>query len=150
MIEVFDGAERVASHARLNGVRGRYSTVTEHMPAGHRHRLQDWSPQRFEQWAATIGPNTVAAIAAILASRKVVEQSNRSCLGVMSLAKKPGGITRLEDTCARALEATASPSYTLIKKLWAGWQPADPPPPASLGDAGFVRGSDYYTQGSQA
>ena len=33
--------------------------------------------------------NTVAAITAILASRAVVEQSFRSCLGVMSLAKNP-------------------------------------------------------------
>jgi len=45
------------------------------------------------------------------------------------------------------LEATPSPSCTLIKKLWATWQPVDPPPVASLGDAGFVRGSGYYGQG---
>lgn len=145
MIEVSDGGERVACHARLNGVRGRYSTLASHMPEGHRHQLADWTPLRFEQWAATIGPNTVAVIQAILASRKVIEQSYRSCLGVMSLAKKPGGIARLEDTCGRALEATPSPSYTLIKKLWAGWQPTDPPPAPSLGEKGFVRGSDYYT-----
>jgi transposase len=146
-VEVFDGSERVACHARLKGVRGRYSTVTEHMPQAHRHRLADWSPQRFEQWAATIGPSCVASIQAILASRKIVEQSYRACLGVMSLAKKPGGMARLEESCRRALEATPSPSYTLIKKLWAAWQPTDPPPVASLGDAGFVRGADYYGQG---
>ena len=146
-IEVFAGTERVACHTRLRGVRGRYSTLTEHMPAGHRHRLTDWTPQRFEQWAATIGPDTVAAIQAILASRKIVEQSYRSCLGVMSLARKPGGMTRLEDSCGRALAATPSPSYTLIKKLWAAWQPGDPPPAASLGDKGFVRGSRYYDGG---
>lgn len=150
-IEVYEGGERVACHARLGGVRGRYQTVASHMPEGHRHRLADWTPQRFEQWAATVGPNTVAAVQAILASRKIVEQSYRSCLGVMSLAKKPGGMIRLEDTCGRALQATPSPSYTLIKKLWAGWQPTDPPPAASLGDAGFVRGSGYYTpDGGQA
>jgi transposase len=146
-IEVFAGTERVACHTRLRGVRGRYSTLTEHMPAGHRHRLADWTPQRFEQWAATIGPDTVAAIQAILASRKIVEQSYRSCLGVMSLARKPGGMARLEDSCGRALAATPSPSYTLIKKLWAAWQPGDPPPAASLGDKGFVRGSRYYDGG---
>ncbi|MFZ5869146.1 MAG: IS21 family transposase [Actinomycetota bacterium] len=146
-VEVFDGGERVACHPRLVGVRGRYQTVTSHMPEGHRHRLADWSPHRFEQWAATIGPNTVAAIRAILASRKIVEQSYRSCLGVLSLANKPGGMTRLEATCQRALGATPSPSYTLIKKLWASWQPADPPPAPSLGEKGFVRGSEYYTTG---
>lgn len=147
-VEVFAGTERAACHARLKGVRGRYSTVAEHMPPAHRHRLADWSPQRFESWTATIGPDTVAAIGAILASKKIVEQSYRSCLGVMSLAKKPGGATRLEQSCGRALAATPSPSYTLIKKLWTAWQPVDPPPPAPLGDAGFVRGADYY--GGQA
>lgn len=146
-VEVFASTGRVASHARLKGVRGRYSTVTEHMPQAHRHRLVDWSPARFEQWAATIGPNTVAAIQAILASRKIVEQSYRSCLGVMSLAKRQGGTTRLEQSCGRALAATPSPSYTLIKKLWATWQPTDPPPVACLGDAGFVRGAGYYGHG---
>ena len=150
-IEVFDGTDRVASHARLSGVRGRYSTVTSHMPEAHRSRLVDWTPQRFTQWAGTIGPNTAQAIEAILASRKIVEQSFRSCLGVMSLAKKPGGLARLEDTCGRALAATPAPSYTLIKKLWAGWKPADPTPPPSLGGTGFVRGSDYYgAEGGQA
>lgn len=144
VVEVFTGAERVATHTRLIGVRGRYATVTGHMPAEHRNRLTDWTPQRFVQWATGVGPNTVAAIEAILGSRKIVEQSYRSCLGVMSLAKKPGGHARLEDTCARALAATPAPSYTLVKKLWTGWTPA-PPPPSSLGDAGFVRGADYYT-----
>ena len=146
-VEVFAGSHRVAVHARLKGVRGRYCTVTEHMPHAHRHRLADWTPQRFEQWAATIGPNTAAAIGAILASRKIVEQSYRACLGVMSLAKKPGGTARLENTCGRALAATPSPSYTLIKQLWARWEPGEPTPPASLGDAGFVRGADYYDGG---
>src|SRR5665811_981096 len=32
MVEVFDGTERVAAHTRLRGVRGRYSTLTAHMP----------------------------------------------------------------------------------------------------------------------
>ncbi|HZJ03936.1 MAG TPA: IS21 family transposase [Nocardioidaceae bacterium] len=151
MVEVFDGTERVAAHTRLRGVRGRYSTLTAHMPEAHRSRLVDWTPERFTQWAATIGPNTLAAIEAILASRKIVEQSYRSCLGVMSLAKKPGGMARLEDTCSRALAATPAPSYTLIKKLWAGWTPIEPPPPPSLGEAGFVRGADYYdTDGGRA
>lgn len=147
LVEVFDGTGRVASHARLKGVRGRYSTVPEHMPAAHRSRLVDWTPERFLAWAATVGPNTTAAIEAILASRKIVEQSFRSCLGVMSLSKKPGGMTRLEESCGRALAASPGPSYTtLIRKLWAGWQPAEPAPPPSLGEAGFVRGPGYYRQ----
>lgn len=93
-------------------------------------------------WTATIGPKTRAAIQATLGSRKIVEQSYRSWLGVISLAKRAGGMGRLEDTCGRAFEATPSPpSCTLIKKLWAGWEPGDPAPAAALDDAGFLRGS---------
>jgi len=44
MVEVFAGGERVASHVRLVGVRGRYQTMTAHMPEGHRHKLTDWTP----------------------------------------------------------------------------------------------------------
>lgn len=144
LIEVFDGATRVASHARLRGVRGRYQTMPEHMPAAHRAQLQDWTPARFTTWAGEIGPHTATVIEAILASRKIVEQSYRSCLGVMALVKKAGGATRLEDTCAKALTITPAPSYTLIKRLWAAWEPSPAAPPRSLGDAGFVRGAHYY------
>lgn len=73
-----------------------------------------------------------------------MEQSYPSCLGVMALAKKSGGATRLEETCAKALAITPAPSYTLVKRLWTAWEPAPAAPPRSLGDAGFVRGADYY------
>lgn len=144
VIEVFDGANRVASHPRLREVRGRYQTQVEHMPAAHRAQLRDWTPARFTTWAAEIGPATATVIEAILGSRKIVEQSYRSCLGVMALAKKSGGATRLEETCAKALAITPAPSYTLVKRLWTAWEPAPAAPPRSLGDAGFVRGADYY------
>lgn len=148
MVEVFDGPERVASHARLRSVRGRYQTVEEHMPPAHRAQLRDWTPARFTTWAAEIGPNTTAVIESILASKAVVEQAYRSCLGVMSYATKTGGHTRLEQTCKKAFEMSASPSYALVKRLWPLWTP-EPTGPKSLGDAGFVRGADYYANDAQ-
>lgn len=147
VVEVFDGIERVATHTRAN-TKGTYRTVADHMPPAHRAQLKDWTPARFTTWASGIGTNTLAVIEAILASKKIVEQSYRSILGVMALAKKPGGITRLEDTCFAALQITANPSYSLVKRLWAQWTPA-PPQPKSLADGGFVRGADYYKQPGQ-
>ena len=38
-------------------------------------------------------------------------------------------------------------AHVLAGRPMLGWQPADAPPVASLGDAGFVRGSGYYGQG---
>jgi len=148
VVEVFDGARRVASHARLRDVRGRYQTLVEHMPPAHRAHLGEWTPQRFRSWAGDVGPNTAAVIAAILASKKIVEQAFRPCLGVMALAKKTGGTARLEDTCGKALAIAAAPSYTLVKRLWASWEPAPRDEPRrSLGDAGFVRGAGYHAEG---
>jgi transposase len=144
MVEVFDGAERVASHARVHG-KGRYQTIEEHMPPAHRAQLRDWTPGRFTTWAGEIGPATQQVIEAILATKKIVEQSYRSCLGVMALARKDGGARRLEESCAKALTLAASPSYTMVKHVWATWTPHVPEAP-SVGDAGFVRGADYYDQ----
>ncbi|MDR2253375.1 MAG: IS21 family transposase [Bifidobacteriaceae bacterium] len=147
-VELFDGPERVASHPRLKAARGAYSTVREHMPAAHRHQLADWSPARFEQWAATVGPFCVQVVQAVLASHKIVEQSYRSCLGLLSLAKKNGGKPRLEEACRRALDAAPNPSYTLVKKIWSGVPDTPPRPPAApLGAKGFVRGAGYYARG---
>ena len=42
---------------------------------------------------------------------------------------------------------SASPSYALVKRLWPLWTP-EPTGPKSLGDAGFVRGADYYAERS--
>jgi transposase len=144
MVEIFDAnGERITSHARLRGVTNRYQTVTDHMPPAHRAQLKDWTPARFTNWAAEIGPNTLAVIEAILASKKIVEQTYRSCLGVMAYARKEGGHTRLEQTCAKALTLSPNPSFALIKRLWPLWEPQETEP-KSIGDAGFVRGAEYY------
>jgi len=144
IVEAFDGAERVACHPKIE-VKGRYQTLPEHMPSAHRAQLADWTPKRFTDWAGQIGPHTVSAVEAIMGNAKIVEHSYRSLLGLLKLAEKQGGHTRLEDACAQALAVTVRPSYTLIKRLWTNWSP-QPAQPASLGDAGFVRGADYYAQ----
>ncbi|MCL1801784.1 MAG: IS21 family transposase [Promicromonosporaceae bacterium] len=144
LVEVFDGTERVATHPRL-AVKGAYQTATDHMPSAHQAQLEQWTPKRFTDWADQIGPYTRQTVDAVLASRRVVEQSYRSALGLLSLAKKPGGAQRLEDSCALALGTTTRPSYSLVKRLWSTWQ-APPTRPTSLGDTGFVRGADYYAR----
>jgi transposase len=71
------------------------------MPSSHR-RYAEWTPERFERWAATIGPNTEGLVIAILANRPHPEHGFRTCFGVMNLFR---GIdqTRVEAVAARAL-----------------------------------------------
>ena len=83
-------------------------------------------------------------IRTILASHVIVEQSYRSCLGVMSLAKKTGGPARLEEACRQASEASPNPSYTLIKKIWAVCAAPKLNPPGAIGAKGYVRGAAHY------
>ena len=61
-VEVFYNHDRIASHRRLHGRSGQYSTITAHMPDDHQKYLE-WNGDRFRRWADQIGPNT----------RKVVE-----------------------------------------------------------------------------
>ena len=77
MIEVFYKGNRIASHKRLYGHSGQYSTVSEHMPENHRQYTQ-WNAERFIKWACDIGPNTLKTIKAIISSRKVEQQSYRT------------------------------------------------------------------------
>ena len=106
IIEIFYNHNRIASHRRLYGRKGQYSTVTEHMPADHQKYLE-WNGDRFRKWAERIGTNTCKAVHAILASQRVEQQSYRSCMGLLKLADKYSA-ERLEAACRKALSYTAS------------------------------------------
>lgn len=137
---VCDG-ERIAIHERALR-KGEYRTDPGHMPEAHRD-WAEWNGDRFRRWAAGIGESTAEVVDAILASRKIEQQSYRSCRGVLSLAKAHGdGL--LEEACAKALLRTARPSYKTVKGILAALE-------ADRGEAddsrgAYLRGNDYYGQ----
>jgi transposase len=114
-IEIFYNHTRIASHRRLKGRSGQYSTVTEHMPEDHQKYLE-WNGDRFRKWAERIGINTYTAVNAILTSKGVEQQTYRSCMGLLKLAEKYSE-AQLEVACKKALSYTASPSYKSIKNI---------------------------------
>lgn len=95
-VEVYLKGQRIALHAR-SFEKGRHTTIKEHMPSQHRY-MEKWTPMRFLEWAGNIGPETEIQINSILHSRKIPEQAYRSCLGVLTLAKKHNSF-RLEQAC---------------------------------------------------
>jgi transposase len=103
-IEIFHRGKRVAAHLRRYGGR-LHGTDPEHMPSAHR-RYAEWTPERFQRWGRSIGPNTEGLIIAILAHRPHPEQGFRTCLGVMRLLR---GVepARAERVAARAVEIGA-------------------------------------------
>lgn len=100
-VECFLNHQRVASHVRAEEGRKGHTTVPDHMPSHHRAQ-SEWSPERFLNWAADIGPQTEQFVRGLLESRRHPELSYRSCLGLLSLARHYTP-ARLEAACHRAL-----------------------------------------------
>ena len=148
VIEIFYNHNRIASHRRLTGRKGQYSTITEHMPSDHQKYLE-WNGDRFRRWAERIGNNTCRVINAILASQRVEQQSYRSCMGLLKLAEKYSD-RRLEAACEKALSYTASPSYKSVRNILAagmdktGKNIQDANAPAVQNRHAITRGADYY------
>jgi transposase len=144
-VEVFHKGQRVASHRR-SSLRGRHTTVAEHMPKSHQAHLE-WSPERIGRWAASIGPCTQQLVEAIFADRPHPEQGYRSCLGILRLAKRYGD-TRLEAACQRAV-AVGARSYRHVDSMLKHGLDRLPATAESSRDAVAVahanlRGRDYY------
>jgi transposase len=141
-VEIFQRGQRVAVHRR-SARRGGFTTVAAHMPKSHQAHAE-WTPSRFQRWAATIGPQTAALVTAILEARPHPEQGYRSCLGILRLAKRYDP-ARLEAACARALAAGAR-SYrhvdAILKRGLDRTTAASATAPVATHEN--IRGRDYF------
>lgn len=145
VVEIFHQGVRAASHVR-DDVKGRATTNPEHMPPRHRHYLE-WSPERFESWARTMGPETEKLIIAVMARFRHPALGYRSCLGILRLEQRYGA-PRLEAAASRALRFGGA-SYQSVKHiLKSGLDQKAWPAPTAVPEPLFhenLRGSDYYT-----
>ena len=146
-LEVFFNHNRLCSHARLYGKPGQYSTIVEHMPEDHQKYLE-WNGDRFRKWAEKIGINTYQAVDAILTSKRVEQQSYKSCMGLLKLADKCSA-KRLEAACKKALSYTAAPSYKSIKNILTAGQEDQSTAQSKASESttnkyGISRGAGYY------
>lgn len=144
-VELLHRGARIAAHLR-DDTPGRHTTNPAHMPKAHQHHLE-WTPSRLIQWAETIGPQTAALVAAILADRPHPEQGYRSCLGLLRLSRRDG-TARLEAACARALTVGVRSYRHVDSILKHGLDRLPPPVPAEplpLAPAHeHLRGRAYY------
>lgn len=104
LVELLHRGQLVACHAR-NSRRGGFTTRDEHMPAAHRAHKQ-WTPERLIHWGANIGANTGQFVTQLLQRFRHPEHGYRSCLGLLSLARRYGP-QRVEAACTLALELGA-------------------------------------------
>ena len=145
-IQIFSNNERIASHRRLYGRPGQYSTISEHMPPDHQKYIE-WNGDRFRDWAKRIGINTYSVVDSILSSGKVEQQYYRACMGLLKLEERYSS-EKLEAACKKALGYSSSPSYKSIKNLIDHLQNEDLTSPSKIKDDsnkyGITRGARYY------
>lgn len=147
-IECLHQSKRVASHAR-SYKKGAHTTIIEHMPKAHQAQMS-WTPGRFLNWALEIGSSTRDLVQHLLNSKLHPEQSYRSCLGLLRLAKQYGN-SRLEHACARAIALGSLRRHSVASMLQKGLENAPLPAvnsssanttPSLLHDN--IRGAMYY------
>lgn len=113
LLEVYYQGKLEAAHA-LGYKPGDFSTKPEHMPEAHR-RYQDRTPAQLQRRAGAIGTSTAAVIARQMTRKLHPEQTYRSSLGILRLAKDYSP-EQLEAACRRALELNIL-SYRGIRDL---------------------------------
>jgi transposase len=84
------------------------------MPKAHRE-YASWTPQRIISWAAQTGTATAQVVEMILSRKAYAEHGFRSCMGVISLAKRYSK-ERLEAACERAVAINGA-TYKSIKSI---------------------------------
>ena len=142
MVEIFHKGKSVAIHPRSFKA-GRFSTLREHMPPNHQF-VDQVNPEFLLHWANSVGAQTTALINATIQSRPFPEQAYRSCLGILSLAKKFPH-PQVEQACQAAMEAKTF-SYKAVKEEldWLMKQPVPPIAPEPLPAHANIRGQEYY------
>ena len=142
-VEIYYEYDRIAIHNRSKAPRA-YTTDKDHLASTHRF-VAEWNPDRFRDWAHSIHEDVELFIHKIFLAKSHPEQGYKSCLGVLSFAKKVGN-ERLIKACQRAL-AYGIYSYGIIDQiLRTGLDKYNDPDKEQL-EMPFhenIRGQEYY------
>jgi len=111
-VEIYHKSIRIALHKREEK-RG-YTTSKEHMPTQHRFYAEE-SPQEMITRAKEIGDETGALVEKIFESKRCLQLSYRTCLGIIDLSRRYSA-RRVNRASKRALEFR-SYSYKAVKNI---------------------------------
>lgn len=143
-VEIYYKYNRIAVHKRSLKPYN-YTTQTNHLASSHQF-MSEWTPQRFINWGASIDEYVKEFVTRLLEQRQHPEQAYKSCMGVLSYAKKVGN-ERLTSACKRAIDYNIY-NYTIIKTiLQKGLDKTDDQQDNSMPQLPFhtnIRGNNYY------
>jgi transposase len=148
LIEVYFKETRIASHKRLFGDVGQYSTNPDHMPDNHRMYLEH-TPEKNLEWAEEIGEFTTRFVQYTLNST-VEKKALKTLMSLRNLARKYSPV-ELETASETLLNVAASPNLQTLKsilernkqreKAKAGNRLTET---STDDDYGFTRGAKYF------
>ena len=144
-VHIFLNSDRIAFHNRGYKPFG-YTTDQNHLPSSHQF-VSDWKPEKFLSWADSIAPQVRVYIEAVLQQKRYPEQAYRSCVGILSLAKKVG-----KDRLIKAIERAGFYqiyNYKTVKKILDGglemlFEPDSEHEKTSLPTHINIRGKEQY------
>lgn len=146
LIEVYFKETRIASHKRLSGEVGQFSTNTDHMPDNHRLYLEH-NPENNRKWAETIGPSMVQFVSYILEMN-----AEKKALNILStlrnLSTKYSKI-ELEKATHTLLEISTNPTISVLKGVLdrskkRRKKSAIDKQQNNTNHHGFIRGAEYF------
>jgi transposase len=146
-VSVYLGSERIAMHKRSHGYRGSYVTNPDHMPDSHRDYVE-WSKDRFRSWALEKGEAVRDVIDCVLNSKPIEQQTYRSCLAIINLAKKHGD-EKLNEACIHALKINRSPSYKTVKTILSSMELTASIKEPNQNEFAYLRGASYFESESE-
>ena len=143
-VEIYYNYERIALHNRTKSPY-QYTTEKEHLASTHRF-VSEWTPERFISWSEGIHEDVKLYILKILDRKQHPEQAYKSCVGILSFAKKVGN-DRLIKACQRALGYGAYNYKTIQNILERELDLGDAPEETDQLKMPFhdnIRGENYY------
>jgi len=143
-VEIYYNYERIALHTRAR-LAYHYTTDKEHLASTHRF-VAEWTPQKFIQWAEAIHEDVKLYILKVLERKQHPEQAYKSCVGILSFAKKIEK-ERLVKACQRALGYGAYNYKTIQTILEKELDKKDTPSETDHLSMPFhdnIRGENYY------
>jgi transposase len=142
-VSIYSCGQRIAFHQR-DPRPYKYTTNADHLPSTHRF-VSEWSPEKFLSWASSVHHDVETYIQGVLDHKPYPEIAYRSCIGILSLAKK-NGKDRLINACRRGLHYQSF-GYNIIKNILKkelDKEPWEDPIQQTLPLHNNIRGSEYY------
>jgi transposase len=145
IVEIFYNSKlRIALHSRETGI-NKYTTLKDHM-ASHHKFVAEWNPERIKRWAGKIGKEVENVVDIILKRPVYPEQAFKTCIGIISLAKKYSEV-RLNNACKRAHNYDSYSLRSIKNILSKGLDKIEEPElpfDSPLPEHKNIRGGDYY------